>query len=105
MALAATWGQFDVDRRNTFRDAAVGVDVTTLHIEYDRHAMTPILELGVGLRWEIWFYDDSYHFALDVGWEEQLWWDFNRIFHVFDPSSILGNLNFQGLTLKARFDF
>ncbi len=62
-----------------------------------------IAELELGLRWEIWFYDDNYHFAIQAGWEQQTWinWSaFNELLY-----GIPNDMSLQGLNLKFRFDF
>ncbi len=98
-ALSEAWTKFDVERKDR------GNGATILHLHYDRYTMTPILELGVGLRWDIWWNEDSYHASIQAGWEEQMWWDFNRFYSVNLPDSSLGNLSMQGLTARFRFDF
>ncbi|MCB1107816.1 MAG: MOMP family protein [Chlamydiia bacterium] len=105
LALTAAWSRYDLDRRDRGVNHSTNGETLLMSIGYDRYTMTPIMELGVGLRWEMWFNDDSYHALIQAGWEEQIWWDFNRFFHIFQPNAMLGNLQFQGLTLKFRFDF
>lgn len=55
-----------------------------------------IMELELGLRWEMWFSDDNYHFSIQAGWEEQIWMNWLHA---------KKDLTFQGLNLKFRFDF
>lgn len=98
MALSAAWTRFDSKRKDHVDEAVV------LNSRYKQYGMTPILELQAGLRWEMWFSDDNYHTAIQVGWEEQVWWDFNRLIDLASRGP-LGNLDFQGLTLRFRFDF
>ncbi|MCB1110439.1 MAG: MOMP family protein [Chlamydiia bacterium] len=105
LALCAAWSKFDMERRDRGTNDLTNTTVTLAHLNYDRYSMVPIMELGVGLRWEMWFNQDSYHALIQAGWEEQIWWNFNRFFHVFSPFSTMGNLMYQGLTLKFRFDF
>lgn len=68
------------------------------------NTITPVLELGMGLRWDYWFNDDSYHVGLSLGWEQQLWWNMNRFATIMEPG-YAGNLSMQGVTFKFRFDF
>ena len=105
MALTAAWAKYDVDRRDRGIDTTSGAETVLVNVQYDRYTMTPIMELGVGLRWEMWFNQDSYHALIQAGWEEQIWWDFTRLYHIFSPNAVLGNLQFQGLSLKFQFDF
>ena len=105
LALTAAWTKFDLERRDRVIVDSMNTDSVVVHLDYDRYAMTPILELSVGLRWEIWFNDDSYHALIQAGWEEQLWWSFNRLYRIGAPYAAEGNLQYQGLTVKFQFDF
>jgi len=105
LALTAAWTKFDLERRDRVLIAATNTDAEVVHLDYDRYAMTPIMELGIGLRWEMWFNDDSYHALIQAGWEEQLWWGFNRLYRIDVPYAVGGNLQYQGLTMKFQFDF
>lgn len=62
-----------------------------------------IAEMELGLRWETWFYDDNYHFAIQAGWEQQSWINWARFVELLDVSS--HDFSVQGLNLKFRFDF
>ncbi len=65
------------------------------------HTVTPVLELGLGLEYMAWFYDESYMLELKAGWEEQVWFNTNR----FMDAMSTGNLTLQGFTFKAGFHF
>lgn len=105
MALSAAWSKFDIERRDREIIPSTNTDETVLYLDYDRYGMVPILELAAGLRWEMWFNDDSYHALIQAGWEEQMWWGFHRNYVLFNVSENIGNLQYQGLTLRFRFDF
>lgn len=70
----------------------------------DHYSVKWIGEIEMGLRWEIWFYDDRYHFAIQAGWEQQVWLSW-QAFENLTSSGSWQDLNFQGLNLKFRFDF
>jgi len=60
-------------------------------------------ETEIGLRWELWFSNNDYHFSVQAGWEQQTWINWiNQLDDVWDQYF---GLNFHGLTLKFRFDF
>ncbi len=65
------------------------------------HTVTPVLELGLGLEYMAWFYDEMYMLELKAGWEEQVWFNTNR----FIDAMSTGNLTLQGFTFKACFHF
>ena len=98
--------KYDTDRKDTLDDTANGTthSVRMLYINNDSfYAVKYIGELELGLRWETWFYDDNYHFAIQAGWEEQVWINWFRPPEVIDEAS--HDLSFHGLNLKFRFDF
>jgi len=67
------------------------------------HGVTPVLELGLGLEYMGWFYDEAYMLEVKAGWEEQVWFQTNQL--VNGLTSGAGNLTTQGFTLKVGFHF
>lgn len=104
-AISALWSGFDIDRKDTLFTQATDTTTTLLNTENNFHTVLPVLELAIGLRWEMWFSNDDYHFGIDAGWEEQVWWGMNRLIVQGQPQRDNGDLTMQGLTLKFRFDF
>ena len=104
-AISALWSGFDIDRKDTQFSAVADTTITQLNTENNFHTILPVLELAIGLRWETWFSDDDYHFGIDAGWEEQVWWGMNRLIVRQQPQRDNGDLTLQGFTLKFRFDF
>ncbi|HPE85272.1 MAG TPA: Lpg1974 family pore-forming outer membrane protein [Chlamydiales bacterium] len=102
-AISALWSGYDVDRKDV--DTFLGIDDTTLNTQNNYHTISPVLELILGIRYDLWFYYDEYHLSIDAGWEEQVWWGHNRYVVINQPQQNGGNLSFQGLTLTVRFDF
>lgn len=66
--------------------------------------LQPIIELAMGLGWDIWMQDDEYHFGVKVGWEQQTWINNNHFTLITQPGQS-GSMSIQGFVLKARFDF
>ncbi|MCB1117245.1 MAG: hypothetical protein KDK50_01545 [Chlamydiia bacterium] len=104
-ALSALWSGFDIDRKDETFNNTNGVTTQNVNTENDFKTVLPVLEIALGLRWEMWFSNDDYHFGIDAGWEEQVWWGMNRYIVLSQPQRDNGDLTFQGLTLKFRFDF
>ena len=76
-------------------------DYTFRNTKKNNHTLTPVLELGLGLAYMTWFYDQAYMLELRAGWEEQVWFNTNQL----QDASSRGNLTLQGFTLKAGFHF
>lgn len=94
MAFANMWSDYD---KNFEKDYTKNTVVEA----NDNYTIKHLLELELGLRWETWFYDDSYHLAIQAGWEQQVWSNWVRL----AASTAAEDLNLHGLTLKFRFDF
>ncbi len=132
--MSLLWGQLNShihrDYTNTFTTEA-GVGPTPL---MDYHGgtsdnfscMQPVMDLGIGLRWETCFCDNRYRFNLDAGWEHHVFFNYNRrvqlfLGHLFNDTFILASspngradftyqtvdsdLGMGGFVLRARFDF
>ncbi len=98
----ALWNSMHITRKDTTSSPDTE-SFTSLNTKRRNHPVTAILELGLGLRFETTFHNDDYLFMLQAGWEDQIWFDHNELF--FINSQAPSNLTFEGLTIKAGFDF
>jgi len=114
LALSGLWSQFEVDRKDTRNDTRntggptnppLNTNITIVNTENDFHTIKGILELGIGMRGEWWFFEDRYHFLIQAGWEQQLWINHNQLIKLSPMQANQGDLTLQGLTIKTRFDF
>lgn len=99
---------------------------TTSH--YNQHfTMIPIVDLGLGLRWERTWCGDRYRSTIDLGWEQHVWFNFNhryitngsnttllvgsllttgQLATTFQSFDVLNtNLYYGGGVLRLRLDF
>lgn len=71
--------------------------------------LRPMLDVGVGLRWDKYFYNSRYRIRLQAGWEEHVLFGFDNDlkFHggLQSYSMGQGNLGLSGVSFQARFDF
>lgn len=102
-AISALWSGYDVDRKDS--EFPLGVENIDVETKNNFHTVSPVLELAFGFRFETWFYHEEYHIALDLGWEEQVWWGHNRYITLSQPQHNGGDLTFHGITFTTRFDF
>lgn len=102
LALSALWSSFDIHRNDSYEishDMAYPVKE-----KGNTNTLSPVLELGLGVRKDVWFFQDHLHVSVQAGWEEQVWWNQNRL--SLDLGLARGgNLYLQGLTARIRFDF
>lgn len=99
LALAAEWSRFHLKLKEVSRTRVL------IHFDNDQYRMVPVLELAVGLRWQLAFCEEAYRISAQAGWEEQMWWNFADSYLPFNQGFNGGDLNFQGLTLRFRFAF
>ncbi|HSX04074.1 MAG TPA: Lpg1974 family pore-forming outer membrane protein [Rhabdochlamydiaceae bacterium] len=85
--------------------ATAGIGDSEVHLKNKFSTIEPVIEWMLGVRWEMWFLCDQYHFSLDAGWEEQVWFGQNQFLRNQVMVSPEGNLVLGGLTVHARFDF
>ncbi|MCH9630953.1 MAG: hypothetical protein S4CHLAM37_09640 [Chlamydiia bacterium] len=115
-AVATLWGQFDVKRKDHCEDSETSTtgdvsSVTTIPLslvtnaENNFHSLNGVFELELGLRYDVWFSDNDYRFRIQAGWENQLWLAQNQFKDFSEANALYGNLVFQGLSARIRFDF
>ena len=105
LALSTLWtNYYKLTQNVNIDDTTTGNVRGILNIDNDNiYTCKYIAELELGLRWETWFYDDNYHFAIQAGWEQQTWINWSAFQEVLDTS--YHDFSVQGLNLKFRFDF
>jgi len=105
LAWTTMWTDYDtLTRSDTLYDSTTGNSKTYFNVSNDDlYAVKYIGEMELGLRWEMWFYDDTYHFAIQAGWEQQVWVNWGQFVEILDH--INHDLSLHGPNLKFRFDF
>jgi hypothetical protein len=105
------------DCKNTAQATEVADDgaETLLSNTSDKQVITqPVLELGLGIQWDIWSDTEEYHLGLSAGYDFQFWNNnlYTRVPIINqDTQSISsldlksGDLSIQGLNIKIRLDF
>ncbi len=110
IAVTALWEHFSVDAFATGFNSSSPLHLipdSAIIFNFERSFFTlnPVLEMMLGLRYETWFTCNTYHFAVDAGWEFQVWLDQNQFSRRVSLEATGGNLILQGLTLRFRLDF
>lgn len=94
--LAGVSSHFNTSRKDFLSYTDSSDHEETLVSTGNNHStLQAMFDLELGVKTDLWFKEDSYHFSLQAGWEFQTW------LHQCQSQ----NLSFQGLTLKARLDF
>lgn len=111
IAATGLWEQFKVHRIDatdiliTTVIGTAGTSPSSVNYQYNFYSLRPVIEWFLGLRWEMWTCGDDFHFEFDAGWETQLWFSQNQFLRIECLEADHGDLAFQGLTVRARFDF
>lgn len=107
LAFTSMWTNYDkISATDTLQDNAVGSinSKTYVNIQAENfYTVKYVTESEIGLRYDVWFYDDNYHFAVQAGWEQQVWINWATFQEVLDHT--WNDLTLHGLNLKFRFDF
>jgi len=101
LSFSALWGQFTSHAKSY--DTYYGRYPRQLIANqyYQPHTISPVLDLGIGLQYNLNQDRKNNHFSFLAGWEEQIWFDQGQ-----HSSSIpSNNLFLQGLTLKLIGSF
>jgi hypothetical protein len=80
----------------------------TAHSSNNIDTFRPEMDLYFGFSWEFYFADNGMGFALEGGYDAQVWWNQNMMRWYNDSSWVAhpaGNLYLQGFTLTAKLDF
>lgn len=104
VAASALWERFCSDAKSVFENQTTSLFSVPINTQDTFHTINPVLELYLGFRWENWFCCDEWHWSIELGWEQQ-WWANQNQFYYGITETRMGDLSFQGLTLKLRFDF
>jgi hypothetical protein len=101
LALTALWGSF----HNTFiNDSTINQNAISTSYYKNTQDIIPIVEVGLGLSYMVWFKENHYQFYTKAGWEEQIWIGYNKNL-INGMTSTYGSLTLQGLTVKAGLIF
>jgi len=118
---ALIWGDFDGDKKEKYLDErASGTRFSTSgKSTSSTSSMQAILDLSLGLRWERTWCCNRYRTALDLGWENHYWFDFDTHYQTFGhfsntDGSVQGFTSFNevqsdlmmgGLMVRFKIDF
>ncbi|MBS0627350.1 MAG: hypothetical protein JSS09_03980 [Verrucomicrobia bacterium] len=101
LALSALWSSIHNYCDTYFSDDHIQTDTRNTN---KTQTILPVFEMGIGLTYMTWFYNEKYQIYAKAGWEEQIWLNYNYNM----PNGVVnntGNLTLQGLTAKVGFAF
>ena len=89
-------------------------ELTITNFKNELDTIQPVVELSLGICWDIWSESEEYHLGISAGYDLQYWnnnlytkvpiidSNYNKIDSVATKA---GDLSIQGLNIKFRFDF
>lgn len=99
-AVSILWGQF----RTTRKDVSITRSVKQpIDIRSRIHNISAVVEMALGVRYDVFFPDEDYRFRAEASWESQRWFDQNHFLYISGYEE--GDLSFQGFTLTFALDF
>ena len=81
------------------------VETHTYNTNGNYNNVRAVTEAGLGLGWETYCCDDSFHFDLFAGYDFNAFWNQNLLNLTTEQDGDPGSLYLHGLTVTARFDF
>jgi len=116
VAMSAVWSDLCLSRKDFFQvvqnDGQIVTDVNNIDIKQNDCALIPVLELLFGVRFDTCICCEYPAYVM-LGWENQVWFDLNRMILLQNFSSDenniqfgpVGNVHYQGLVVRAGFGF
>lgn len=106
IAGALLYGYFEVDHKERYTP----VEDARVRLHADRHAFSPTVQYQLGLRYDTYFHEMKYHFAIGLGFEGQYWWRMNQMLKIDDAVAFKyerysEDMSLYGLTLDLKFEF
>ncbi|MBI3237035.1 MAG: hypothetical protein HYZ48_04980 [Chlamydiales bacterium] len=107
-AFAMLYGFHEIDREDTL-SVTSSFDFVDMDSSY--RISRAVGDLALGFRWDKMFCRDRFHFGIQGGWEQHVYFGQNQFIRFVDHDALgnfvanQGDLTFQGWTLSARFDF
>ena len=111
---ALLWGDFSLKQRQDLDDLVFQLTIDMLHLHHGQRDVVGNLQMLGGFRWDRYFSKKRTHLGLYAAYEFNEWFRQYRIVSFNQPvmngtidnlSGNRGDLEFQGFTLGARFDF
>jgi hypothetical protein len=102
LAITGLWNRFKSHREDTYVVPGTG-SFKNSDVHEHSHALSTVIELDLGLRFETIFGKGKYKYMLQAGWETQMWFDQGQFIRF--TANDVGNLSMQGLTIKTGFWF
>ena len=112
-AMSLLYGKQRLHATQDNRDTAA-TESRILDVHNSWTAVRAMTDLAAGIRWDHLFNGDSYRIRLQLGWEQHMFFGFNKDMS-FVAASATGNvgkfvanrgdLSLNGLSFQARFDF
>jgi len=108
IGLSALWVDYQLSRKDRISfqcDPTIEEPgVTTVDLDNKSfYGLKYVVDLGLGLRWQMRFSDDNYGLLVQLGWNAQNWINWTRFVDLFDDK--WNDLTLHGGDLKVRFDF
>ena len=99
LSLTTFWAHFHVKNYDGVTETLEG-EYTTKKLNYNVVSVIPVIETGFGLAYISWFSNNRYRLQLQLGWENQIWTEFN-----YFTQDGFGSLAMQGMTFQAGLTF
>lgn len=102
LSFASLWSRFSTWNRYTLED----VEGSPVIANFKDKAWTlaPVLEMSLGIKWDMPFASDSAALSILAAYETQWWKGYNANYNL-KQGSVNGDLSYQGLTLRFLFSF
>lgn len=102
LAFSELWCEFESSRKD-HQTPSGGTKFLSFHTKHEFHALRPVVELALGLKYTYVFKNGKRRVDLQGAWEEQVWFNMNQFIGVGE--TIYGDLTIHGATAKIGYVF
>ncbi|PCI95151.1 hypothetical protein COB11_02930 [Candidatus Aerophobetes bacterium] len=103
--IAGLSSRFNSARKDFITPVATGVRSRLVNTRNRFYTIIPAFDFQLGFKGDMFFKDRRYHLGIQAGYEMQIFLDQNNYVILLSSSGNRGDLSFNGLSLKMRFDF
>lgn len=114
LGFALLWADYSMSQHEVFKDVVAGTE-DSMRYKNKYLSTLPVIDMALGVRAGCWFWDNKAHVEFNVGWDQHLWLNYNRMQKTVNQNPTQsfnglyaessGHLMLSGLTAGVRLDF
>lgn len=105
LLIAGLSSHFNSQRKDYITSLETNTTSRVVNTSAKFYTVVPAFDLQLGLKCDYHFKQMRYHLGAEIGYEAMVYLDQNHYISLINSASNSGNLSFNGLKVRLRFDF